>query len=165
MSSPLNKSKPKIIMPITENIFTIVLILFQKNTTPIIIIIDTMPIKKGNKVLPTFTISVNIELNNSIIIVIEKLNSNKPVNIRVSGSVMSLTFSDKYCREKNNNNITGKHHVNVRILLFLLSLPKCPISLKLHNVSIHKIKKIPIEYPAITPPDVNNIINDISITI
>jgi hypothetical protein len=37
--------------------------------------------------------------------------------------------------------------------------------LKLHNVNIHKIKNIPIEYPATKPPDVNNIINDISITI
>ena len=37
--------------------------------------------------------------------------------------------------------------------------------LKLHNVSIHKIRKMPIEYPATKPPDVNNIINDTSITI
>jgi hypothetical protein len=61
--------------------------------------------------------------------------------------------------------MTGKHQVNVKILLSLLSIPKFPIFFKLNNVNIHKIKNIPIEYPATKPPDVNNIINDISITI
>jgi hypothetical protein len=127
--------------------------------------IDTIPIKKGNNTLPTSTIFINTKLNKSIIIDTEKLNNNNPVNIIVSGSVISLILSDKYCREKNNNNITGKHQVNVKRLSSLLSIPKLAMFLKLHNVIIHKIKNIPIEYPATNPPDVNNIINDISITI
>ena len=141
------------------------LILSQKNTTPIIAAIDTIQIKKGNNALPTSTIFINIKLNNSIINDIEKLNINKPVSMIVSGSVISLILSDKYRREKNNNNITGKHQVNVKRLSFLLSIPKLAMSLKLNNVNIHKIKNIPIEYPATKPPDVNSIINDISITI
>jgi hypothetical protein len=70
-----------------------------------------------------------------------------------------------YCLEKNNNNIMGKPQVNVKILSSLLSISKFPMFLKLHKVNIDKIKKIPIEYPATNPPDVNNIINDTSITI
>jgi hypothetical protein len=70
-----------------------------------------------------------------------------------------------YCLEKNNNNIIGKHQVNVKISSSLLSIPKFAMSLKLHNVSIHKIRKMPIEYPATNPPDVNNITNDTIITI
>ena len=123
------------------------------------------PIDKKINHLNLLLIFINIKLNNSIIIEIEKLNNNKPVHIIVSGSVISLILSDKYFLEKNNNNITGKHQVNVKRLSLSLSIPKLAMFLKLNNVNIHKIKNIPIEYPATKPPDVNNIINDISITI
>ena len=53
------------------------LILSQKNTTPIIAAIETIPIKKGSNALPTSTIFINIKLNKSIINEIEKLNNNK----------------------------------------------------------------------------------------
>ena len=126
------------------HIFTLVLILSQKNTTLIISVIIINPIKIGNNAFPSSTIFIKIKLNPLTILEAEKFISNKDTNITDKGSVTFLMLSGKYCLERTNTNITGKHQTNVNILISL-KIPKFPIFFKLQIVSIDKSRNRPIE--------------------
>ena len=143
MFSLFDKNKPAKIAITTDDIFTVVLILSQKNTTLIISVANTKPIKNGNnifEILKTMFIALLIK---SSIELAAKFNINKIDKITQRGSVILFVFSDKSFLEITNTIIIGKHHNAVKKSKFLKK-PKFPISEYAHNDIITKINVIPI---------------------